>query len=153
MISLTWVALPIILIILNFIFVGKKLFLRFWTGGLWLAVIVLLMHHLGQVLGLFYFQNSFYTINNTPISLLLAAFFFGVLFIRFQPSQKGWQLVYIFVISFLLVLIESFLLEMGLIIYVNWENIYSFFVNVLALIALSWLSDLTVSKRKGYFFH
>ena len=41
---------------------------------------------------------------------------------------------------------------MGLIIYVNWENIYSFFVNVLALIALSWLSDLTVSKRKGYFF-
>lgn len=150
---MAWTVLTVILLVLTIIFLRKRLLSRFWTGGLWATLLYFTLLHIALELNLYSFQGYFYTFNNIPLFLLTSVFLFGILFVRFLPDQKGMQIIYMAFISVVLVILESFFKEMDFIAYNNWQNLFSLPVNIIFLITLSWLSDLTVPKRRGYFFH
>lgn len=150
---MAWTILAAFLLVLNIIFLRNRFLARYWTGGLWATLLCFIVLHMALDLNLYSFQEYFYTFNEIPLFLLVSIFLFGILFVRFLPEQKGTQVIYIIFIAVVLTIVKSFFKELDFIIYHNWQSFYSLPVNLFFLITFTWLSDLTVPKRKGYFFH
>lgn len=125
---------------------------QLWTVGLISFLVMLAINTIGVNLGLISFEGALHSFNGSPVLLLISAMPAGIIIVRFLPAYKWWQFLYILLFSILLVIIEFFLVENNFIIYQNWHISYSLLIRFLTIIAIVWLSNLTVKRRRGYLF-
>ncbi|MGI6097463.1 MAG: CBO0543 family protein [Dethiobacteria bacterium] len=126
---------------------------RLWTAGFFSLLLVGSVSYIGVNLGLIRFNNALYSLNGIPVFFLLAAIAVGMLVVRFLPESKGWQLLYILLISIISVIIDFYFTEKNFLVYENWQIGYSFLVYFFVLTTTVWLSDITVKRRRGYLFN
>lgn len=124
----------------------------FWSAGIWSFLVFFFLNEAFVGRGLYAFNKIFYELEGIPLAFLVAVTGIGIITIRFLPAEKWWQAPYLIIFALGLSVLELFALENGYIIYLEWSFYNGFFFKLLALIAIVWLSSLTVRRRTEYFF-
>ena len=125
---------------------------KFWSAGIWALIVGYCLNDIFVANQFYSFQELLYPFQGLPIGYLIGLAGVGIIIINFLPEEKAWQLPYLILLSFLFTGIEFLAVEQGYILYLQWSLFYSFLYKLIALIAIAWLSNLTVRRRKGYFF-
>jgi hypothetical protein len=148
---LFWVIFAAVIWLFIIIFLRSSLG-KFWSAGFWAIVV-------GYLLNDLFIKNEFYLFNKIlyPIQEIPAAYFIclagiGVILASFLPQEKTWQLPYLILLSIIFSGLELFAERQGYLTYIHWTLYYSFLYKLFAFIAIAWLSNLTVKRRKNSYF-
>lgn len=146
-----WVAFAAATWLFIILFLRSNL-MKYWSTGFWSMLV-------GFFLNDFFIKNEFYFFSNTlyPIREIPAAYFvllagIGVVIIYFLPQDKIWQLPYLVLLGALFSGLELFAAKQGLLTCVQWTLYYSFLFKLFYLVAIVWLSSLTVKHRKNSYY-
>lgn len=140
-------------IIWLFIILFLRSFLgRFWSAGFWAILVGYFLNDIFLQNQFYLFEELYYPIEGLPIGYLIGLAGIGIIIVRFLTEEKVWQLPYLILFSALFTVLEHFAVEQGYLIYLNWSLYYSFFYKLIAFITITWLSSLTVKRKKGYFY-
>lgn len=127
----------------------KELKINIWSG---IAAASMQMFIDSQFISL-----RLYEIHNPVIDILGSSLFFvtgpvfviGVLFAQYHPVKKWAVILYVPIISALFSIEEYFLLKRGVLEYINWRQIDSIGVNVVAIGLMSWFCINVLEKKRG----
>lgn len=125
---------------------------KFWSAGIWALLVGYFLNDIFLTNQFYTFRDLLYPLQGLPIGYLVGLAGIGIIVISYLPEEKGWQLPYLILFSLFFTALEFFAAEQGYIIYLQWSLYYSFFYKLIALITIVWLSNLTIRRRKGYFF-
>ena len=140
-------------IIWLFIIVVLRSFLgRFWSAGFWAILVGFFLNDIFLKNQFYMFEDLSYPFEGIPIGYLVGLVGVGIIIVRFLPEEKVWQLPYLLLFSAIFTVLEYFAVEQGYLLYLNWSLYYSYFYKLIAFITITWLSSLTVKRRKGYFY-
>lgn len=142
------VAAAIWLFILLFVRPGgiKKL----WSAAVWSLFLAVFLNQTFVTKGFYLFQQTYYSYLGIPLAYFLGAAGAGMILIRFLPEERWWQLVYLVLFAAVIGAVEYFAVENGFLIYRQWSLYESFVFRLIAYIAITWLSSLTVRRNKPY---
>ena len=142
------VAAVIWLFILLFIRFGgiKKL----WSIAVWSLLLAYILNQMFVMKGFYLFQQAYYSYQGIPLAYFLGAAGAGIILIRFLPEERWWQLVYLVFFAAASSGIEYFAVEKGYLEYIQWSLYRSFIFRLIAYITITWLSSLTVRRKKTY---
>lgn len=147
-----WVILAAAVWIAIIIFVRFSGLRRYWSAGLWSLLVSYYLAYTFTSKNIYIFREVLYEFHGIPLEILIALTGIGILVIRFLPEEKPWQLPYLLLISAIMTWLEIIAVDRGYIIYQNWPFYLSFFFKLIAFITITWLSGLTVKRRRGYLF-
>jgi hypothetical protein len=125
---------------------------KFWSGGIWAILVGYFLNEIFISNQFYTFQELLYQFQGLPIGYLIGLAGVGIIIIRFLPEEKVWQLPYLILFGLIFTALEFFAVEQGYLLYLQWSLYYSFFYKLIAFITIAWLSNLTIRRRKGYFF-
>jgi len=125
---------------------------KFWSAGIWALLVGYFLNEIFINNQFYTFQELLYPFQGLPIGYLIGLAGIGIIIMRFLPEEKIWQLPYLILFSLLFTVLEFFAVEQGYLLYFQWSIYYSFFYRLIAFITIAWLSNLTITRRKGYFF-
>lgn len=146
-----WVIFAIVIWLFILIFLRASLG-RYWSAGLWALLV-------GYYLNVFFIGHGFYSFKKIlyPVQAIPAAYLFGligigIIVVTYLPAGKAWQLLYLVFFSGLFAGIEFFAEGRDYLAYIYWTPYDSFVFKLFALIAITWLSSLTIKHRKSSYF-
>lgn len=125
---------------------------KYWSAGFWALLVGYFLNDFFLANQFYVFQNLLFPLQGFPLGYLIGLAGIGIIVISYFPEEKGWQLPYLILLSFIFTALEFFAVKQGYILYLQWSLYYSFFYKLIALIAIVWLSNLTIRRRRGYFF-
>ncbi|MDO9536436.1 MAG: hypothetical protein Q7J85_14175 [Bacillota bacterium] len=148
---MVWIIFAAIIWLFIIVFL-RSLLGRFWSAGFWAILVGYFLNDIFIKNQFYLFEDLYYPFEGMPIGYLVALAGVGIIVVRFLPEEKVWQLPYLLLFSALFTVLEYFAVEQGFLLYLNWSLYYSFFYKLIAFITITWLSSLTVKRRKGYFY-
>jgi len=149
---LPWMIFAAAVWLLTGILVRLRGIKRLWSAALW-AVLIGFYYNWTFTAGEMYrFEGMFYPVEGIPLGYLVAMAAIGILLFHYLPESKVWKFFYLLLFSFILSFAEWYAVGRGLIIYTGWSTSQGLVFKFLALAAVLWLSDLTITRRRGYLF-
>ena len=130
----------------------RSQFGKYWSAAVWAALVGYFINDTFLINNFYSFRELLYPFHNFPIGYLIGLAGIGIILIYYLPDEKAWQLPYLILFSLVFATIEAFAVKQGFIVYIRWSLYYSFFYKLIAFIAMAWLSNLTIRRRKGFFF-
>jgi len=148
-----WLISFIVSWIVFFILVDSKKLKTTIIAGIFTMVLQLYVDHDAIIYGL-------YSITNPIINLLESSLFFtfgiaftlGVLFVQYLPKTNKWlKILNILVWALLFLILEVFMVNVGVIKHIKWSYLNSFSVNIAIFIILTWMGEtfFTQTEKKG----
>lgn len=148
-----WVVFAVAIWIIILIFLRASLG-KFWSAGLWAFLVGYFLNNFFIKHEFFLFKEILYPIQAIPVAYLFGLMGIGIIIISFLPEGKAWQLPYLILLSALFAGLELLAEKQGYLTYVHWTLYDSFAYKLFAFIAIAWLSNLTVKRRRSsYFIH
>ncbi len=147
-----WILFAVIVWFVMLMIFRKGDLKTFWSVGPWSFVVFFFLNEAFVTRGIYSFNELFFAVEDIPLAYLLAVTGLGIIVIRYLPEEKWWQLPYLILFAVIFSILEYFALKQGYIIYLDWSLYYTFLFKLLTLIAIAWLSNLTVHKPTEYIF-
>ncbi len=147
-----WIVFAVTVWLLSLFLLRSRGLKIHWTAGAWSLLVGFFMTETLLIRNNIIFSQGIYLFQGIPTAYLVGLAGLGLLMIRFLPAEKAWQLPYLLVITALLTWVEIVLINNGLIIIEQWSLYDTFSFKLIALVSITWLSQLTVREKKGYLF-
>ena len=147
-----WIIFTAIVWLFIIVFLGGRDIKKYWTAGIWAGLLIFFLTYTLMIKDSFIFQEHLFDLNGVPAGYLAAAVGIGIILIRFLPEEQGLQFAYLILFALGLTALEYFALTYEYIEYLEWSLTYSFFYKLIALIAITWLSNLTVKQERRFIF-
>lgn len=149
---MVWIIIASVVWIFIFLIIRIKGLRKYWSVAMWSVLLAYFLNEPFVTSGLYLFQDIYYPFHEIPLAYLIASAGKGIILIRYLPEEKWWQLAYLILFAAVITAIEYFTLEAGYLQYVQWSIYYSLIFRLIAFIALTWLSTLTVKVKTNYLF-
>lgn len=147
-----WIIFAVAVWLLLILFLKREDLKTFWSAGFWSFIVFLFLNEAFVTWGHYVYSELVFDLEGIPLAFLVAFAGLGIIIIRFLPTEKWWQLPYLFLFALGISILEYFALEQGYIIYLDWSLYYNLFFKLLGLVAVAWLSNLTVTRPSVYIF-
>ncbi|KKM10904.1 hypothetical protein SY88_11035 [Clostridiales bacterium PH28_bin88] len=146
---LFWPAFAAILWLAAYYMVPRENIRRFWTlgliGGAGLTLLIQVIAV--PLLGLWRFINPFFSIAGIPLFLPVAYIAEVLIFAQYLPPGTGERALYVVGFGGLNMAVEWFFLRYGLMAHPDWNLLYTFFLGIVAHLAVVYLYTLLVSRE------
>jgi hypothetical protein len=149
---LPWLVAAVVVWLFIIVFLRTRQLGKYWSAGVWALLLSYFLTRTFLEKGFFSFNNAMFSFQNMPLAFFVTTVGIGIIVIRFLPQEKVWQFPYLVLVTIILMVLENLILSWVHLASFNWSLYDSFLFKLLALIALAWLSGLTIKKRKTYFF-
>jgi hypothetical protein len=146
-----WIAFAAVIWLFIFLFLRSDL-IKYWSAGFWSVLAGYFLNDFFIKNGFYFFNNTLYPIRGTPAAFFILLAGIGIVIIFFLPQDKIWQLPYLIFLSAIFSGLELFTEKQGFLTYLQWTPYYSFLFKLFFLIALAWLSSLTIKPRKNSYY-
>lgn len=142
-----WIVRFIAVWILFFLLIDwKELKINIWCG----VFSIILQLSMDTV----FISNGFYKIGNPIVDILGSSLFFvlgpvfvvAILLSQFQPSKRGFQVIYVILLALIFDLEEYLLTIREEVIYINWNFLSSSIINFILMMSLSWFSIIVLKR-------
>jgi hypothetical protein len=150
---LFWVIVAAVIWLIVPFFVRLGGLKKLWSVAVWSFLLAFFLNQTFIAKGLYLFHQAYFPYQGIPLAYFLGAAGAGIILIRFLPEERWWQLIYLVLFTAVISGIEFFAVENGYLEYIQWSIHESFIFRLIAYIALTWISSLTVKRKKTYRYH
>lgn len=138
--------MTLIIMPIFYFLVGRSI-LRLWKAGLIGVALMLMVDYAGFRFNLYQYQNGIITLGNwMPVLHIVNCYLVAMMYINWLPGQWGRRILYTVCFSVFTLVIEVMVFSWGGIIYPNWRIWYSYFLCIVGLSLLGYLSDFVLKK-------
>lgn len=126
---------------------------RLWpniVGGIWAAIIQIMADKIFIGLNLYAVKEGILSIweAGSIFFTLGPAFVIGTLMVQHLPKNRWVRLLNIFIWVGFFMLFEQVMLAFGYLEHRHWNSLYSFLVDIMALISISWVGENFVKRMR-----
>ena len=143
-----WLVKTLIVLPIFYILAGKD-YLKLWKSGLIGVGVMLVFDTIGYKLNLYLYRNGLIMLGGyLPLLHVFNINFISILYVKWLPSKWGKRILYTMYVSIIFLTIEAAVYSVGGIIYPNWKLYYSYFLDIVGLSLVAYLSDFVMNRDK-----
>ena len=143
-----WLVNTLIVLPVFYILAGND-YLKLWKSGLIGVGVMLVFDTIGYNLNLYHYRNGLIMLGGyIPLLHVFNINFISILYVKWLPSKWDKRILYTMYVSIIFLAIEAAMYSAGGIIYPNWKLYYSYFLNIVGLSILAYLSDFFINRDK-----
>lgn len=145
---MAWIILCAAAWLAALLLIPKDSFRRLWPAGIISMLVLYFIDTTLIRLGAFSYNGSPF-FSDIPVFYWTSSFPGGLLLAYFYPAVKRLRLPYVAGAAAVFLVLELIMKRLGYINYLNWNTLYSFFLDVGGFIIVLWLSRVLDSTGKN----
>ena len=146
-----WLVKTLIVFPIFYILAGCD-YLKLWKSGLIGVGVMLVFDTIGYKLNLYIYRNGLIMLGGfIPLLHIFNINFISILYVKWLPSKWDKRILYIIYVSAIFLAMEAAMYSVGGIVYPKWKLLYSYFLDIVGLSLLAYLSDFVINRNKQIF--